>query len=56
MAGLNEMLFTQITIAKQLDPAGADRLARRLALAHVLTALGITAGGLGVLVMAIRWQ
>ncbi|GEM_PF-4395106 len=49
------MLFTKINIAKQLDTAGADRLVRRLVLAHVLTALGITAGGLGALVMAIRW-
>lgn len=50
------MLFTKITIAKQLDAASADCLARRLALAHVLTALGITAGGVGALLMAIRWQ
>ena len=49
------MLFTQINIAKQLDAASADCVARRLALAHVLTASGITAGGLGALIVAIRW-
>ena len=41
------MKFTKMTVTGQLDAAGADRFARRIAVAYVLAALGITAAGLG---------
>lgn len=46
------MKFTKMTVTGQLDAAGADRFARRLAAAYVLAAIGVTAGGL---IVAIRW-
>ncbi|WP_155895501.1 hypothetical protein [Comamonas aquatica] len=49
------MKFTKMTLTGQLDAAGADRFARRLATAYVLASIGITAGGLGALIVAIRW-
>ncbi|BDR09596.1 hypothetical protein CTTA_3470 [Comamonas testosteroni] len=49
------MKFTKMTVTGQLDAAGADRFARRIAVAYVLAALGITAAGLGGLIAAIRW-
>ncbi|MDN5540478.1 hypothetical protein [Comamonas sp.] len=49
------MMFTTMPLTGQLDAAGADRFARRIAAAYVLAALGITAAGLGGLIAAIRW-
>ena len=49
------MKFTKMTVTGQLNAAGADRFARRIAVAYVLAALGIAAGGLAGLVLAIRW-
>ena len=49
------MKFTKMTVTGQLDAVGADRFARRLAAAYVLAAIGVTAGGLGALIVAIRW-
>ena len=49
------MKFTKMTVTGQLDASGADRFARRIAVAYVLAALGITAAGLGGLIAAIRW-
>ena len=48
------MKITKMTVTGQLDAAGADRFARRIAVAYVLAALGIAAAGLAGLVLAIR--
>ena len=49
------MKFTKMTVTGQLDAAGADRFARRIAVAYVQVALGITSAGLAGLLLAIRW-
>ena len=49
------MIHSKITITAALDAAGTNRFARRIAVAYVLAALGITAAAVGGLIVAIRW-
>ena len=49
------MIHSSTTITAVLDAAGADRFARRIAVAYVLAGLGISDAGLGGLIAAIRW-
>lgn len=49
------MIFSKVAVSAPLDAAAAARHARRIAVAYVLAALGITAAGLGGLISAIRW-
>lgn len=49
------MKFTKMTVTGQLDAAGADRFARRMAVAYMIAAVGMAAAGMAGLVYAIRW-
>jgi len=49
------MMFFKVTVTAPLDAAAADRFARRIAVAYVQVALGITSAGLAGLLLAIRW-
>ncbi|MBL5979356.1 hypothetical protein JAO85_18930 [Comamonas sp. NyZ500] len=50
------MMLSKVTVTTPLNAAAADCHARRIAVAYVLAALGITAAGLGGLIAAIRWR
>jgi len=48
------MMLSKVTVIAPLNAAAADCHARRIAVAYVLAASGITAAGLGGLIAAIR--